>query len=96
LKKTNKCIESDKESTHKQHNRKEQALSPIPKLPDPKENSKMQSVQKKKCKMPLIIHKCAYSENEERTLESISDAICYLSGMFKISYATSFWFLIAD
>jgi len=33
LKKTNRCIESDKKSTHKQHNRKEQwALSPIPKL----------------------------------------------------------------
>jgi len=39
--------------------------------------------------MPLKIkHKCA--KDGEATLHSVADAICYLNGMFKISYAISF------
>jgi len=80
LKRTlNKCIDLNKESTQ-HHNQKEQALSPVPKLPD----------EKRGCKIPQNVHKCAYNEQGEATLQSVADAICHLNGMVKISYATSF------
>jgi len=81
LKKTTKrCMDSEKQSTQ-QHNRKEQALSPVSKL----------RYQKKGCKIPQNVkHECAYNEQGEATLQSVADAICFLNGMVKISYVTSF------